>query len=80
MAGNRAGYQLAAGIIESVVADQLPRAHRDELDSQRIRAHVESVVFDAQTWTVTVRLVLKDDRSVAVQIGPPDPVSNSGIK
>jgi site-specific DNA recombinase len=68
------GYQLAAGIIESIVADQLPRAHRDELDSQRIRAHVESAVFDIQTWTLTIRLVPKDDRSVAVQIGPPDPV------
>ena len=74
------GYQIAAGMIESIVADRLPRAHRDELDSQRIRAHVESVVFDNQTWTGTVRLVPKGDSSVAVQIGPPDPSSNSSLK
>lgn len=65
------GYQVAAGTIEAAVADLLPRAHRDELDCHRIRAHVESVLYDNETGTVTVRLVPEDDKSVAVQIGSP---------
>ena len=80
MAGGRppCGYQIAAGTIESAVADVLPRAHRDELDSQRIRTHVESVLYDNEIWTMTVRLVPQDDKTVAVPLGPPDEFSNSG--
>ena len=74
------GYQIAAGAIESAVANVLPRAHRDELDSHRIRTHVESVLYDNETWTVTVRLVPEDDKSVVVQLGPPTKFSNSGPK
>ena len=60
------------------MADVLPRAHRDELDSHRIRTHVESVLYDNETWTGTVRLMPQDDKAVAVQLGPPDEFSNSG--
>jgi DNA invertase Pin-like site-specific DNA recombinase len=72
------GYQIAAGTIESAVADLLPRAHRDELDSFRIRTRVEAVLYDNETCTVTVRLAPKDDKTVAVSLGPPDEFSNSG--
>jgi hypothetical protein len=71
-------YQVAAGTLESAVADVLPRVHRDELDSHRIRTHVESVLYDNETWTVTVRLVPQDDKTVAVPLGPPGEFSNSG--
>jgi hypothetical protein len=79
-AGGRSpcGYQIAAGTIESAVADLLPRAHRNELDSFRIRTHVEAVLYDNETCTVTVRLAPKDDKTVAVSLGPPDEFSNSG--
>ena len=70
------GYQIAARTIESAVADVLPRAHRDELDSHRIRTHVESVLYDNETWTVTVRLEGQDDKAVAVPLGAPDEFSN----
>jgi site-specific DNA recombinase len=50
------GYQVAAGIIEAAVADQLPRRHRDELDSRRIREHVERVVYEDDFGVVTIRL------------------------
>jgi DNA invertase Pin-like site-specific DNA recombinase len=72
------GYQIAAGTIESAVADVLPRAPRDELDSHRIRTHVESVLYDNETWTMTVRLVPQDDKTVAVPLGPLDEFSNAG--
>jgi hypothetical protein len=49
------GYQVAAGTIEAAVADQLPREHRGELDSHRIREHVESVVYEDASGTVTIR-------------------------
>ncbi len=65
------GYQIAAGTIESAVAAVLPRIHRDELDSHRIRTHVESVVYDNETWTVTVRRVGQDDKTVAIPLGAP---------
>lgn len=72
------GYQIAAGTIESAVADLLPRMYRDELDSHRILTHVESVLYDNETWTVTVRLVGQDDKTVAIPLGAPDEFSNSG--
>jgi DNA invertase Pin-like site-specific DNA recombinase len=50
------GYQVAAGTIEAGVADQLPRKYRDELDSHRIREHVERVVYENDSGTVTIRL------------------------
>jgi site-specific DNA recombinase len=50
------GYQVAAGTIEAAVADQLPRKYRDELDSHRIREHVEMVVYEDDSGTVTIRL------------------------
>ena len=50
------GYQVAAGTIEAAVADQLPRKYRDELDSHRIREHVEMVVYKDDSGTVTIRL------------------------
>ena len=50
------GYQVAAGAIETAVADQLPGHFRHDLDSERIRQHVESVVYDDETGTVTIRL------------------------
>jgi DNA invertase Pin-like site-specific DNA recombinase len=50
------GYQVAAGMIETAVADQLPRKHRDELDSHRIREHVERVVYEEDSGMVTIRL------------------------
>jgi hypothetical protein len=43
-------------MIETAVADQLPRKHRDELDSHRIREHVERVVYEDDCGTVTIRL------------------------
>jgi hypothetical protein len=49
------GYQVAAGHIETAVADQLPGNSHD-LDSERIHQHVESVVYDDETGTVTIRL------------------------
>jgi DNA invertase Pin-like site-specific DNA recombinase len=81
-AGGRApcGYQIAAGTIESAVADVLPRAHRDELNSHRIRTHVESVLYDNKTWTVTVRLVSHNDKTVAFPLDPPDEFANSDRK
>ena len=72
------GYQIAAGTIESAVAAVLPRAHRDELDSHRIRTHVESSLNDNETWTLTVWLVPQDDKAAVVPLGPPDEFSNSG--
>lgn len=51
-----AGYQIAAGTIEAAVADQLPRKHRDEIDSHRILEHVERVVYEETSGTVTIRL------------------------
>ena len=45
------GYQVAAGTIEAAVADQLPREHREELDSHRIREHVERVVYEDESGT-----------------------------
>ena len=72
------GYQIAAGPIESAVADVLPRAHRDDIDSHRIRTYVESVLFDNETRIVTVRLVGQDEKTVAVPLGTPDEISNSG--
>lgn len=51
-----AGYQVAAGTIEAAVADQLPRKHRDEIDSHRILEHVERVVYEETSGTVTIRL------------------------
>ena len=79
-AGGRApcGYQIAAGTIESAVANVLPRAHRDELDGHQIRTHVESVLYDNKTWIATVRLVSQNDRTVAFPLGAPDEFSNSG--
>jgi hypothetical protein len=53
------GYQVAAGTIEVAVADQLPREHRKELDSHRIREHVERVVDEDDSGTVTVTIRLK---------------------
>ncbi len=53
------GYQVAAGTIEAAVADQLPRKYRDELDSHRIREHVERVVYEDDSGTVTVTIRLK---------------------
>ncbi len=53
------GYQVAAGTIEVAVADQLPREHRKELDSYRIREHVERVVYEDDSGTVTVTIRLK---------------------
>lgn len=50
------GYQVAAGQIETAVADQLPGHSRHDLDSERIHQHVESVVYDDETGTVTIRL------------------------
>ena len=50
------GYQVAAGHIETAVADQLPGHFRHDLDSERIHQHVESVVYDDETGTVTIRL------------------------
>ena len=49
------GYQVAAGTIEAAVADQLPRKHPGELDSHRIREHVERVVYEDESGTVTIR-------------------------
>ena len=49
------GYQVAAGDIETAVADQLPSHFRHDLDSERIHQHVESVVYDDETGTVTIR-------------------------
>lgn len=50
------GYQVAAGDIETAVADQLPGRFRHDLDGERIHQHVESVVYDDETGTVTIRL------------------------
>jgi DNA invertase Pin-like site-specific DNA recombinase len=50
------GYQVAAGTIEVAVADQLPREHREELDSHRIHKHIERVVYEDDSGTVTIRL------------------------
>ena len=36
------GYQVAAGTIETAVADQFPPERRDQLDSHRIDEHVVS--------------------------------------
>ena len=49
-------YQVAAGDIETAVADQLPGHFRRDMDSERIHQHVETVVYDNETGTVTIRL------------------------
>ena len=51
------GYQVAAGMVESAATDLLPRTRRDELESHRLRTRVESVVYDNDTCTMTVRLL-----------------------
>jgi site-specific DNA recombinase len=61
------GYQVSAGIIESVVAYQLPKRSRDELDSRRIRDYVELVIFEPESGTVHIRCsALKEPRDSPV--------------
>ena len=60
-AGGRPKNQVAAGTIEAAVADRLPRKHRGELDSHRIREHVERVVEEDDSGTVTVAIACSSD-------------------